>query len=97
MLLRPAPLLHALPLKVLFDIDRKVVELRQRAHGGASDVRSVALAPVAGKHGVDYPQPPAPCEDRASAATVEPLAGRVPIGELQVLDDQTRSGLIVTV
>src|ERR1019366_8448107 len=38
------------------DVHGKAVVLRQRPDGSTSDVRSIALAPVAGEHGVDDPQ-----------------------------------------
>ena len=43
--------------------------------GAATQVGSVVVAAVAAETGVDDPQPPTPGEDRATAATVEVLAG----------------------
>ena len=76
-------------------VDREAVVLRQRAHGSAADVRPVAIAAVADERGVLDAQAPAAHEDRAAAAAVELLAGGVPVGEREVLDDQPRRGLVL--
>ena len=80
MLLSAAPLLHALPAKRLpDDVNGKIPVLRQRPDGGATDVRPVALASVVREHRVDDPQPATAVEDRAAAAAIEVVSGRVPV------------------
>ena len=79
------------------DVDRPAAVLRQRAHGGAAEVGAGLVAAVADEGGVHDLEPAAPHEDRAAAAAVVGLTGRVAVDQPEVLDDEPRRRLVVAV
>ena len=70
--------------------------LRERPHGAAAEVRSRPVATVADKRRAHDLEPAAAREDGAAPATVVRLPGGVAGGERQVLHDETRRGLVIT-
>src|SRR4029079_16200208 len=65
--------------------------------GRAAEVRAGPVAAVVAERRVDDLEPAAADEDRAAAPAFVRLAGGVPVGEGEVLDDQAWRGLVVAV
>src|SRR5262249_56853244 len=78
-------------------LDRAALVLAERADRGAAEVRAVAVAPVAGERAVDHLELAAAVEDRAAPAAVDQVAGRVAVGEGEVLNGQLGPGLVLAV